>query len=480
MKTWHKITIGAVFLLAIFLIIFKFTAIPRVWTDEGIFTEVAKNLAWHGQQGIQVAPGKIVSSAVVSTSGYPLIFPVAASFKIFGVGLWQARLPMLIYMFAFVSLFFFFTKRQRGFYWAIFSILLLLSFSPFYGDGRPVQGEVPGSVFLLLGLLLFLCWEEKSFGNKWLAIFSGLAFGLSAATKPLFLIVLTPTLIISIIALRKTISGKKIILLCGGFILPVIAWLFIQFPSLDLFKEAISAYLSGNAVSSVSSLSLIKSNIISFFTESTPILFMLLSIFSFSVFAYFYIFQKKRLFSWSEFVMFIFVVINWLVYLKGPSWYRHFFPANVLLYLLFCSALSVMWSQLQRKFIKKIVLAVAVGLLVFQFYHLVFLSSNSLLKTADPNSLLFQYFSEIEPDQTVFFYNSIPAAVFLKYDNYYQYLRPTDYLEFGAENLNNNFPYDYIVDDDLFVESRPDKNCYIKTKVGKASIFKRISGCLAI
>ncbi|MBU4348425.1 glycosyltransferase family 39 protein [Patescibacteria group bacterium] len=479
MRIWHKIAIVAVLLLALFLIVFKFTEIPRVWIDEGIFTEVSKNLAWHGQQGIQIAPGQIESSAVVSTSGYPLIFSVAASFKIFGVGLWQARLPMLIFMFALVFLFFFFTKKQRGVYWAIFSVLLLLSFSPFYGNGRPVQGEVPGLVFLLLGSLLFLRWEEKLFNNKWLALFSGLAFGLSAATKPLFLIILVPTLIISIIILRKVIDGKNLILFSGGFLSPVIIWLFVQFPNLNLFKKAISAYISGNSISSVSSLALIKSNFISFFTESTPALFMLLLVFSFFVFAYFYVFQKKRFFSWAEFVIFLFVVINWLAYLKGPNWYRHFFPANVLVFLLFCSAISVLWNQIQAKFIKKIILITAIGLMVFQFYHLVFLSDNSFLKKSNQNSLLSQAFSEIGPDKTVFFYNSIATTVFLEHNNYYQYFTPTDYLEFGKDSLNN-LSYDYIVGGDIIMEKRFDRSCYVKIEAGKCFIFKRISDCKAI
>jgi 4-amino-4-deoxy-L-arabinose transferase-like glycosyltransferase len=422
-----------VFLLALFLISFHYTEVPGVWIDEGVFTEVAKNLAWHGQQGIQVAPGQIMSSSVVSTSGYPLVFAVAASFKIFGTGLWQARLPQIIYMFLLVLLFFLFSKKRWGLGAALFSILLLISFSPFYGNGRPVQGEVPGLAFIMAGALTALFWEEKKFLSSKYALLTGIFWGLAAATKPLYLVVLLPALVISLFFYRKKINLKELLFFSSGFLLPVIAWVFIQFPDRDLIKLALRAYLSGNSVLNFDVFNSIKSNFISFFTETTPFLFMMLLIFTSSVLGYFSFYRKKIVISFAELVIFLFIVLNWLAYLKGPGWYRHFFPADILLYLLFSGAIFYLKNMIPS-FYQKSLLVILAGLVLLQFVYLFFFSQNFILTRNFGNKELELALSQVNPSQTILFYDTIETAIFLKHSNYYQYLKPADYLEFGNPN----------------------------------------------
>lgn len=186
-----KVILFATFALAVFLILFHFTDTPKVWVDEGVFTETAKNIAQHGVIGLQTSQGVFFSMRnLLLTTSYPVIFPVVLSFKLFSTGLWQARLPMVIYMFLLVVVFYFFTiklyGKKYGFYPSLASILLLISFAPFYGDGRPVLGEVPALFFLVLGSLSLLYLEEDNFQSKKLAVLSGLAFGLSASVKPIF------------------------------------------------------------------------------------------------------------------------------------------------------------------------------------------------------------------------------------------------------------------------------------------------------
>ncbi len=456
-----------VFALAAFLIVFRFTETPVVWIDEGVFTETAKNLVWHAGQGIQVAPGKIVSSAVISTSGYPLIFPVSASFWLFGVGLWQARLPMLIYMFILALLFYLFAKKRYGFYPAIAAVLLLISFSPFYGNGRPVQGEVPGLVFIMAGALAALFWEEKNFLSNKYAFLTGIFWGLAAATKPLYLIVLFPALAVSLFFYRKKINSK--VIFSSGFLLPVIAWIFIQFPDTSFIKSAFNTYLSGNSALDYDVYNSIKSNFISFFTETTPALFMLLLVFTGSVFGYF----RKKI-SFSELAVFLFIVLNWAAYLKGPSWYRHFFPANILIYLLFSGA--IFYVKIPA-FYRKALLVIPAGLVFLQFVHLLFFSQNPILSRNFINKELESALSQINPNQTILFYNKIEVAVFLKHSNYYQYLKHTDYLEFGNPNLAD-LTYDYV----LISNREAEKNnfpslCYDGIFIDSYRLFRKQPNC---
>ena len=159
-----KIILTLVFSLALFLILFHFTDTPRVWVDEGIYTNVAESLAFHGVFGLQTAPGEFFRFGQTLTTSYPVIFPVAFALKIFGKGLWQARLSSIVYMFLLAVLFYLFVKKRYaekyGLLPAILSVLMLVTFGPFYGNGRPVQGEVPGLVFLVLGSLLLLYFEK--------------------------------------------------------------------------------------------------------------------------------------------------------------------------------------------------------------------------------------------------------------------------------------------------------------------------------
>src|SRR4051812_31523333 len=115
-----KIILTIVFALAFVLIVAQYTDTPKVWVDEGVFTETAKNLAWHGAIGLQTEPGTFFPMTTVLTTGYPVIFPVAASIHLFGSGVAAARLPMILYMFLLVMVFYLFAQKKYGFVAGIF------------------------------------------------------------------------------------------------------------------------------------------------------------------------------------------------------------------------------------------------------------------------------------------------------------------------------------------------------------------------
>lgn len=476
---YKRIIVCFVFVLAVFLIIFHFTDTPSVWVDEGVFAETAKNLAWHGTLGLQTEPGVFFSmrNFLLSTS-YPVIFPVAGSFAIFGTGIWQARLPMVIYMFLLVVFFYLFVKKKYGFYPAILSILMLLSFSPFYGNGRPVQGEVPGLVFLVLGAWLLLLWEESDFKTKKWALLSGLAFGLSASTKPIFLLGVSLALVISLFFWLKRIDNKKILYIFGlGFILPIILWCFIHFPTPKSLLEFIPnvLFFSGNHGTEIPLLQTITINFLKFFTESTPILFllMLLTI----IFSIAYKFKKSTSpLAVSEFFILCFIILNWLGFLIGTGWYRYFFPAHVLLYLLFPASVLVLSKYFNKEILKKLLLAIPVALIIFQFYHLIFLSDTSFVVKRTGNSELSAALSKIGPNQKVLFYSVPEAIVFLKSSNYSQYLY-MGFLEAGDKDALLKPTEDFILADASQKENNFLSSCYDKKPAGKYSLFQKKKNC---
>src|SRR4051812_9004454 len=110
--TSKKIIFASITVVTIFLIAVHFTDTPKVWVDEGVFTETAKNLAWHGILGLQTEPGHFFPMSTLLTTGYPVIFPVAASFRVFGTGIFQARLPMIINMFLLIIFLYHFVHKK--------------------------------------------------------------------------------------------------------------------------------------------------------------------------------------------------------------------------------------------------------------------------------------------------------------------------------------------------------------------------------
>ena len=477
-----KISVCVIFVLAVFLILFQFTDTPKVWLDEGVFTDTARNLAFHGVMGLQTEPGTVYPLSVLLSTGYPVIFPVAGSFLLFGVGIWQARLPMVIFMLILVIFFYFFVKKKYGFYSAILSVLLLLSFSPFYGNGRPVQGEVPGLVFLVLGLLCLLYFEQSFFQNKKWAILSGLFFGLSCATKPIYLAVLSGALIISLALWWKKIENKKVLwFFVLGFALPILLWFYTLFPTLRSMLSAVPTYLhlASNHDSSTPLIPTILANFLRFFKESTPLLFSFLSVTV--LVSFFFRFHKKEdfrsNFSITESVILFSIILNWLSYLVGTGWYRYFFPASILLYLLFPSAILFLSQKVEKKIFRNLILIVPIILIMFQFYDLVFLSNTSFIVNRERNKGLATLLSTIEPNKTVFFNQTVEAIVFFKGENYSQYLTIGDFLEAGNKNGFATSSPDFILTSSGENVSFPLSDCYSQKTAAGFTLFQKREDC---
>src|SRR3990167_10341716 len=68
------------------------TTKPRLWFDEGINIEFAKNFLDFGKLDASVAPGEFSGlTRFYQASGYPLSLPLSLFFWIFGFGPVQAR-----------------------------------------------------------------------------------------------------------------------------------------------------------------------------------------------------------------------------------------------------------------------------------------------------------------------------------------------------------------------------------------------------
>src|SRR5262249_42599673 len=90
--------IGAGMLLVLLVLLaatVKLESAPSLWWDEGWTLSVARNWVEQGHYG-RLLEGKPAPPGLEAT--FPVSFPVSFTFWLFGVGVWQGRLPILLYM----------------------------------------------------------------------------------------------------------------------------------------------------------------------------------------------------------------------------------------------------------------------------------------------------------------------------------------------------------------------------------------------
>ncbi|HMR98871.1 MAG TPA: glycosyltransferase family 39 protein [Anaerolineales bacterium] len=156
---------------------------PVTWFDEGLALQGALNLVNHGQYAMRSVEGFRTLDQPLIANGPGLIIPIAIIFKIFGVGLLQARILAAVFFLATALLFFRISSALYSAPSALVSVFLLLSIPDegFLFYGRQALGNVPALMYFFIGFLFFLALGKKK--QTRYAILSGLFFGLALVTK---------------------------------------------------------------------------------------------------------------------------------------------------------------------------------------------------------------------------------------------------------------------------------------------------------
>lgn len=183
-------------LLVYFFVFHNLTRYPEPWFDEGSHLHVPKTLVRFGEYADISSDGFRYYGPTIGV-GPTVMLPIAAMFKVFGVGLLQARLVMALYLLAAVVTFYRLVQHMSNQWVGAIALALLVSSRSvlFLEYGRQLLGEIPGFFFLVLALhLWFSKWNE----NDWKRLsLIGLFFGLAMITKYQYLLFLAPTLILS-------------------------------------------------------------------------------------------------------------------------------------------------------------------------------------------------------------------------------------------------------------------------------------------
>lgn len=177
-KNWQTVWVVLLAIIILFLALYNLEYFPPTWYDEGVHLLVAKKLALEGKYRFGPALGPTV------------FFPIAAAFRLWEVGLLSARIVMVGYLFLCIAAFYALARHLGGWKVGVAGTLLLVA-SPGVNIlrwGRQVLGEIPATLFFLLGMLLWLKTlnSEHRGRRRSKLVLSGVFLGLAILTKNQF------------------------------------------------------------------------------------------------------------------------------------------------------------------------------------------------------------------------------------------------------------------------------------------------------
>ncbi|MDB5239103.1 MAG: Dolichyl-phosphate-mannose-protein mannosyltransferase [Candidatus Parcubacteria bacterium] len=435
----QKIVLVGLFILAIFFSLYRLSESPSVWYDEGWYIQTAANWLHAGVDGIQAAPGDIRHVSVLSV-GYPLLYPLAVWFKLFGMSIESARALMAVFIFAFVLTAYMLARRLFGPYASLGSLALLATFPPLYGNGKSVLGEVPGLFYLTVFLACLIVGMESKARKPFWFIVSGISIGLCVTTKPVFLLLL-PAILVGLYANRKqgTVTKKDCSLAFLGFSIPVIIWALIQFPQGSSSGEVLAFYANPYNFSDI--LGVIAGNAKRLFSDIGPLYTVAMSgVWAASLFI------RRRMkvgVSLAEIIAFSFSILVILAYLRTAGVYRYLFYAQGVALIFFPQACAVVCSSFAgriRSLKPRWVLygpAVIVGALsAFGLYQLMFDSWVADGYASHKTAYWEQYLAQVPASTEVFFYDVPEVVPFMGNDNYRQALRTPAAHPFAPDQVS--------------------------------------------
>ena len=437
-------------LVLIFAVSFSLSSLitkPKLWYDEGLSVELAKNFFLYGKLDAMQAPGVFSGNPyLIGGSGYPLTVPLAGFFYFFGLGPEQARVYMILWIIAVIFTVFFVARKFFGSSSALFSVLLVSTFAPFYGTGRTVLGDIPGFFFLLWGVYFLMNKKNRETAAFQNHILAGLFFGIALSSKPSVYMLLLPALFFYFLIFERENFWRKAGQLTIGVIPPLFLWLFFILP--DLFSKAswlsaIGLYLNPYAEyqNSSSPILNIYNNLSNVIFDST--LFYLFGMF-FIVFLAFFRgksrnFYAKESFYFAQFLI-IYGVLVLIYFLKSPGWFRYLLPLQIIIFILFFPALIIIFQRFFYKVIRlssfflsfRFAVIFSSFLVCIQLYHLFF--SSALSYSSAPKIVI--NFIKNHPDSEFGFINVPQISSFASVKSF-------QYMKFASGHEVGDHPLEY-------------------------------------
>ncbi len=193
--------VGSLLILSMLIMgAFELEITPPPWWDEGWTLCVARQWVETGHYGCllkgQAAPPLLAGH-------FPVVASIAAGFRLFGIGIWQARLVELLYAFSALGLLYYLTAELYNRKVAVGTLVLVL-FLPAGWEmhpliiGRQVLGEMPMVCFLLAGFVCLLSVERHRAWWVGAVGFWGLALFTKLQVRPFWMLSLAVPILLSL------------------------------------------------------------------------------------------------------------------------------------------------------------------------------------------------------------------------------------------------------------------------------------------
>jgi 4-amino-4-deoxy-L-arabinose transferase-like glycosyltransferase len=224
----RRLLAAGVVLLVGVLASWNLAVAPPTWYDEGVNLQGARNLANSGQYGLVYDDG-LRPFDLQLTTGPTVLAPVAATFRVFGVGLEQGRLVMVAYTLLAALGLYTVGRVLYGPTVGLLAVLVLCATNQAGpADTRAVVGEVAALAYLFWGVCLFAV--ARVTGRVSLHILAGGLFGLAVLTKGQFGL-LMPGLAGVWLITRRQPGGfpvQHLFVVLVALLTPVVGWQVYQ------------------------------------------------------------------------------------------------------------------------------------------------------------------------------------------------------------------------------------------------------------
>lgn len=467
-EKFYYLVFGAILLWVVIFSLSTLTTKPGIWIDEAKSIEIARSWMNYGRLDMQIAPGEFSGfPELLHSTGYPLLIPLATFFKIFGYGIVQARIFMLLAMILALLLVFLFLKNMFSSKEAIFATLLISTFASFYDSGRTVVGEIPGFILLICGLYFWL--KKDSY------YVAGALWGLSIVTKPSVFGLILPVMILVFVFERREVFTS----LCKatvGMIPAALAWIFLVLD--NPFSKSVWISI-GNFYKNPYSSS-VADNIIHNLRDaphSTTLIYFgflfLLIILGRSLSS------DRKIISLYNFVI-IYGIFAFIYYLRSPGWLRYILIAELLVLSLLPNAIYLILAigqrldkiRVDRTILAAGFLVILATIQIVQFFTVAEIYySDAAIKTA-------KYVNEHFPNDSVAAINALPVSILLDTEKRFNVVKMTGMPLVGNNPLlRKDLPEILIAraDDQLIIDNRNilDLQYELKNEANGYYIYKR-------
>lgn len=219
---------------------------PVVWIDEVTLNDPAKELALHGQFRSSVFAGKDGFGEVYLWQPPGQTLVTAAVYRLLGFGIWQTRVPVVLFGGAALLALYLLTVQLSGSRTAAAIAAVLFGLDPtFIQTARSGRMDAQCLFFALCGVYCYLRSADAQKRSLHVLAVSGLCVGLAGVTHPVAVVwSLAMGLLIVLRGRRRLLL--RFVVFGGAAGLPSLVWLLFAMQTPDLFKAQFIAHGEGH------------------------------------------------------------------------------------------------------------------------------------------------------------------------------------------------------------------------------------------